>query len=139
MRLLVTGSRTWDDADYIRSVLDGLLARHDAMLLCHGACPTGADAIADQWARERHAEHHAVFVVRFPADWDGLGRAAGLARNAAMVKVVARYGNRLCHAFIRDNSRGASHCAKHAHRAGIPVTVHRYEDRLGRASVGSAL
>jgi hypothetical protein len=46
-RLLVTGSRTWDDDAVIEHALAAVLARHpEGVLLVHGACPRGADAIA---------------------------------------------------------------------------------------------
>ena len=46
-RLLVTGSRTWDDPRTIGQALAVILARHPGgVLLVHGACPRGADAIA---------------------------------------------------------------------------------------------
>ena len=50
-RLLLTGSRTWDDTPAIEHALAAILARHpDGVLLLHGACPRGADAIAAAYA-----------------------------------------------------------------------------------------
>jgi hypothetical protein len=50
-RLLVTGSRTWHDIPAIEQVLEGILDRHpEGVLLVHGACPRGADAIAAAYA-----------------------------------------------------------------------------------------
>jgi hypothetical protein len=63
-------------------------------------------------------------VQAYPADWHTHGRAAGHLRNARMVAA----GAELCLAFIRDHSRGASHCAALAEQAGIPtrrITEHR--------------
>ena len=46
-RLLVTGSRTWDDPRTIEQALAVILARHpEGVILVHGACRRGADAIA---------------------------------------------------------------------------------------------
>jgi hypothetical protein len=42
---------------------------------------------------------------------------AGLARNRLMVEL----GADICLAFVRNGSRGASHCAALAEEAGIPV------------------
>ena len=84
-------------------------------MLVTGGCPRGADAIAERlwgsWGGQ---------VERHPADW-ATGRGAGFARNAAMVTL----GAAACLAFIRDNSPGASHAARLAGQAGIPV--HRYD------------
>lgn len=116
-RVLVTGSRSWDAADVVASAL--LDVWHDAVqdgspgiVVVHGACPRGADAIAAAWC-----EVQGVPVEPHPADWAGLGRRAGPVRNAAMVEA----GASVCLAFIRGGSRGASHTAGLAEAAGIPV------------------
>jgi hypothetical protein len=114
-RVLVTGSRTWTDTTAITQALDDLHARHGhALTVVHGACPRGADAIADTWAAR-----HQVPVQTFPADWS-TGRAAGPARNAVMVAT----GPDECLAFIDDGSRGASDTAVRAEAAGIPTRRH---------------
>jgi hypothetical protein len=112
-RVLVTGSRTWTD----EAVIAAALREHwgtGAVLVC-GACPRGADAIAERLWHDWGGQ-----VERHPADW-ATGRAAGMERNAAMVAA----GADVCLAFIRDNSPGATHTARLADLAGIPVR--RYE------------
>ncbi|NLT55607.1 MAG: DUF2493 domain-containing protein [Actinomycetales bacterium] len=112
-RVLVTGSRTWIDTTAITTALDELHAVHGPRLVVvHGACPTGADAIAHTWAHT-----HGVPVETHPADWS-TGRSAGPARNAAMVATNPD----TCLAFIRDHSTGATGCADLAEHAGIPTT-----------------
>lgn len=134
MIVLVTGSRTWDDADYIWRVLDAIYRTSLGLVLHHGACPKGADAIADAWARERRSQGRSVLVVQHPARWrddnNQLDRRAGFTRNTGMVQVVAREGGaKRCEAFIRERSSGATHCANTAAKAGIPTIRHRWEDR----------
>lgn len=117
-RILVTGSRHWHDRSTVATALDeacsAVIGR--PVVIVHGGCPTGADAQAAAWAASA-AVTCPVTAEPYPADWHRHGRAAGPIRNAAMV----RAGANLCLAFIRQGSRGASHCARLAERAGIPV------------------
>lgn len=112
-RILVTGSRTWTDRDTIRRALDAEVRHAWALgfiaVVVHGACPRGADLIADQYAIDNH-----IPVERHPAEWSS-GRGAGHRRNALMVKI----GARVCLAFIRNESPGATSCARLAEDAGI--------------------
>jgi hypothetical protein len=116
-RLLVTGSRTWHDLPAIERALAAILARHpEGVLLVHGACPRGADAIAAAYAARTpgyQAEAH-------PADWRRYGRAAGYRRNAEMIALGADG----CAAFIRGGSPGSTSAVRLARRAGIPVWLH---------------
>lgn len=118
-RLLITASRTWDDVATLRAVLDGYADRYGARLVVvHGHCPDGGDAIADAWYVERYGRE----PERHPADWSLHGRAAGPIRNSAMVSTRPDE----CLAFLRDGSRGTADCAGKAERAGIPTTRYLY-------------
>lgn len=118
-RVLVTGSRSWDDHDTVRAAL--AVARWDAagpMVVVHGACTSGADAIASWWCRQfARTKGLGITEERHPADWERHGRRAGFVRNAEMVAL----GADVCLAFIRAASPGASHCARLAEEAGIPT------------------
>ena len=113
-RVLVTGSRTWTDTGTIRDALAQQWGDGTAVLVS-GACPHGADRLAEAcWTHwGGRVEHH-------PADWDRHGRGAGYRRNTEMVAA----GASVCLAFIRGNSRGASHTAALAEAAGIPTHRH---------------
>jgi len=114
-RLLVTGSRDWQDEESVRFEIAGMAMLHPRLVIVHGACPSGADAMAAKAAADigiRQEPH--------PARWRAggkLDRSAGFRRNAEMVAL----GADACIAFIRNGSRGASHCADLAEKAGIPV------------------
>lgn len=114
LKVLVTGSRDWTDArsielEMFRALYESKTFFGDAVLI-HGACPTGADALADRYARAT-----GMHVLRFPADWERHGKRAGFLRNAEMVET----GPDICLAFIRNGSRGASMTADLAEKAGI--------------------
>ena len=123
MRVLVTGSRTWSDYKPIFDALSNVLAEHPDMVLVHGGA-VGADSAAAAWARIHHvrAECH-------EAQWATDGRSAGLIRNRAMVNAEADLGL----ALIRGRSRGASHCADLAEKAGIETRRIPWEGRSGLA------
>ncbi|MFB7107266.1 DUF2493 domain-containing protein [Streptomyces hydrogenans] len=117
-RILVTGSRDWTDRATLYGALN-MYASADELqqpiTVIHGDCATGADAMAETWALTRR-----VAVIRHPAKWREHGvynPQAGLARNRLMVEL----GADVCLAFIKNGSRGASHCARLAEEAGIPT------------------
>jgi hypothetical protein len=105
------------DRKILRDALDAILSGHPRLVLVHGACPRGADLLAARWAEDRARQGHDVTTEPHPADWDTYRRHAGYRRNAEMVAL----GANLCMAFIRDASRGATHCAGLAERAGLHV------------------
>ena len=45
MRVLVTGSRSWQDQASVWSALDALACRGQQVTVVHGDCPQGADAL----------------------------------------------------------------------------------------------
>lgn len=118
-RILVTGSRDWYDSSILAALNVGWnvaeVEDRGPLVIVHGHCPTGADAFADVWARTRGVKYE-----RYPAIWRPNGvynPQAGLIRNRKMVELGADQ----CLAFIRNGSRGATHCAGLAEEAGIPT------------------
>lgn len=115
MRILITGSRNWNDEEVIKEALKDAFTGY-ATTLVSGACPTGADAMC-----EKIAEEMGWTVERHPADWEKYKKKAGFIRNSFMVGL----GADICYAFIRDGSRGASGTAELALRNHIPLVVYR--------------
>ncbi len=118
-RILITGSRNWDDILSIRNaILNESMKTRDNVVVVHGGA-RGADYLAGRVADELKLD-----VEVYKADWNTYGKAAGFVRNDKMVKL----GADVCLAFIKNNSAGATMCADLAEKAGIPVKTWRYDD-----------
>jgi hypothetical protein len=85
MRVIICGSRDWDDELTIYTYLMGLRAAsyRTTLTVIHGDC-RGADRIADAAARQL-----GINVEAHPADWRGQGRSAGFKRNRLMLDLGA--------------------------------------------------
>jgi hypothetical protein len=135
-RILLTGSRTWTDRVRLEATLmdvwhDATQNGYTTILLTHGACPEGADAMGDEWAYANGAPQDPR-----PADWTGpcapdcqpghrrrrrdgtdYCPLAGHRRNQLMVDLQPQ----LVVAAHRGDSRGTADCIRRAETAGIPV------------------
>ncbi|MBN9214747.1 MAG: DUF2493 domain-containing protein [Microbacterium sp.] len=129
-RILITGSRTWEDRQAIRDALRSVWREagspQDAVLVS-GASPKGADRMCEEvWA------FNGLAVERHPAAWrthdeqcpeshrgQDTCKRAGFRRNAEMVAL----GADVCIGFIRDGSAGATSTVNLAQRAGIRTVV----------------
>ena len=134
LRLIVTGSRTFTNKDFVWMKLTNTMARVHGLgrnlLIVHGGCPEGPDAFADEWVdfllstkasgidREVHL-----------AKWRRLGPSAGFRRNEEMVRLGA-WGvlGFLDQCYKPDctrpkphGSHGTSHCLKVARHYKIPI------------------
>jgi hypothetical protein len=128
MRVLVTGSRSWIWPTPLHEALDEhygrAVAAGGSLVVVHGACGNGADRLAAGWADRAESRGWPVTQEIHKADWSGpYSRGAGMRRNAHMVAL----GADACLAFIFRESRGATHCAGLAEKAGIPTRYYRQE------------
>lgn len=113
-RVLVTGSRNYDDKDIL---FDALADQYEpGMIVVHGGA-RGADTIACEWVKKMQSLGYQVTTEVHQADWYEYGKAAGLVRNEVMVDA----GADVCLAFPLGESRGTRHCMSAAEKAGIPV------------------
>jgi hypothetical protein len=108
--VIVTGSRDWTDRAIIHSDLLACERPGAAMKLVQGGCPTGADAIAAEYALRRGWN-----VVTVKADWRKYGRAAGPIRNQQMIETYAGRAFRVL-AYSKNNSPGTANTIAHARR-----------------------
>lgn len=114
MKLLVCGSRGWEDKNKIRQMILSLLPVGDASnLVIHGGA-RGADRLAGEVAWE-----HQIPTQVFKAEWEKYGKQAGVLRNEQMLKESKPD---IVLAFLAcENSKGTEHMIKIAKEANVPV------------------
>lgn len=113
MRVLICGDRNWTDKQKIRSSLS--LLPHTEIVIEGEA--RGADSLGREVAEEL-----GIQVLKFPAQWDKYGRAAGLIRNQQMLdegkpNLVLAFHSHL------NQSKGTADMMKRASKAGIKVIL----------------
>jgi len=113
MRILFCGDRNWSNYKVICEVIADLKPE----LIIEGEA-NGADLLSAE-----AAENFNIPVLRFPADWDKYGRAAGPIRNTQMLKegmpdlVVAFHDD-------IQNSKGTLNMVKQSLKQGLKVMVY---------------
>lgn len=126
--ILVTGSRTWDDEAAMRQTFNKIwkawnMTGPQRPVLLSGACPTGADRIAENLFEKVGFE-----IMRFPADWSQHGRTAGFRRNAQMVNAAQVFIDSgvdvVCAAFLDYCNK--AHCARNHQQQLLPQAAGHY-------------
>jgi hypothetical protein len=132
-RILVTGSRDWTDVTTVWGALAMTVSPDPPdreIVLMHGACPSGADDIADKWGRRYGVTIESHPARDHPTEDFGPWPDCGPRRNAFMVwqrgadiclAFIAPCNNFRCHRTDPHPSHGTANCVKQAERAGIPV------------------
>jgi hypothetical protein len=77
-RVIVTGSKTFEDYQFIRCKLDELLNDMKDVVILSGE-ETGIETLSEKYAVEKGLD-----ISRFPINWDDHGRSAGIIRNGLM-------------------------------------------------------
>lgn len=112
-RVIVAGSRCFNDYDLLRKRLDYYFANITPVIICGEA--RGADSLG-----RKYAEEHNCMIESYPADWTK-GKNAGYIRNEQMAK-VADY----LIAFWNGKSKGTEHMIKTMKEQNKPVKVVRF-------------
>lgn len=111
MRILVCGSRHFNDWEKMNEVMFQNFYPGD--ILIHGDA-RGADRLSER-CKQPYTE-----VIRFPADWEKHGKAAGPIRNRQMLDEGKPD---LVIAFLAPDSRGTQNMIDQATKAGVPVKI----------------
>ena len=119
IRLLVCGSRDFDQFDFMHSILVTYFKHNSVEVLIHGGAK-GADSMAGGIAK-----WFGIPTDVYPADWKKHGKAAGPVRNRYMLEM-----SRPTHAmafFNKVKTPGTTDMVKLLDEAGIPVQVYGLE------------
>ena len=112
MKVIIAGSRDFNDYNRLRSVCDYMLQNQTDIEIVSGKAE-GADTLGEDYAREKNFK-----LKPFPADWDTFGKSAGYRRNEQM----AKYADALI-AFWDGKSRGTGHMIDLAKKYNLKVKV----------------
>ena len=112
-RVLICGSRTWDDQKSIQRYVDSL---PDDTVVIEGEA-RGADSIARACAEQRGLE-----VLPFPADWKRYGKAAGSIRKTQML-MEGRPNMVVAFVYDLESSKGTKNMVDKARTQGVPILV----------------
>ena len=117
MIVIVTGGRSYAGTGLVEA-LDALAQEHQRFSIFVGDA-TGADRIAQAWARDRKPG----LLCVFGAAWASYGKAAGPQRNARMVsRAIAEHlrGERVI-CLAAPGGRGTADCVRRCREAGFEV------------------
>ena len=128
LRIIVAGSREFNDYDLLRDTLmqyldfmdDKDVVDNPSQVKFISGTAKGADVLGEQFAYTYEYD-----VIRFPPDWDTYGKSAGYRRNAEMAKYASEaYG--VLFAFWDGKSKGTKHMIDLAKRYGLEVHVVKF-------------
>lgn len=125
LRVIIAGSRDFNDYSLLKDSATKIIFSktiQSSLIKIISGGARGADKLGEQFANEIGLE-----IVRFPADWNGLGKRAGYVRNAEMAKFAVADGNTgILIAFWDGVSKGTKHMIDLAERYGLKVHIVRF-------------
>ena len=81
IKVIIAGSRTFNDYELLAKVCDHMLCNQDEVEIVSGKEPKGADKLGELYAEEKGYR-----ITDFPAYWGEFGNAAGPMRNKQMAE-----------------------------------------------------
>jgi len=117
MKVIVAGSRTFNDYDMMKSVLKKFEQEVSLITEIVSGGAKGADSCGEVYALENH-----IKLTIMNADWDRYGKSAGIMRNAKM----ADYGDCLL-AFWDEESSGTKNMIQQMRKRRKPLQIINYK------------
>jgi len=114
MHVIVAGSRSVLDYEYVKACLDNILGDEYADIIIISGTAPGADRMGSRWALQTPNAQ----LCEIPAQWDRYGKSAGFRRNEDMAR-IANYAI----VFWDGESKGSSHMIAMAKRHDVMVKV----------------
>ncbi|WP_397446021.1 DUF2493 domain-containing protein [Polaribacter sp. R77954] len=116
MKVIIAGSRNFKDYQKLKRECSHFLQDKKNIVIVSGDHYKGADKLAMQYANEK-----GLNLIKFPAEWNKLGKAAGPIRNNKMAKLAD-----ILIAFWDGKSRGTQNMICLANQKGLKVKVVMY-------------
>ncbi len=98
MKVIIAGSRNFNDYNSLKNKLDIILKNQKEVTIVSGTA-RGADRLGERYAEENHHK-----LEKYPAMWDIYGKKAGYIRNEEMAKF-----SDACVVFWDGKSKGTKH------------------------------
>lgn len=112
-KIIVCGTRTFEDYKFFKDRLDFLLKNIDGTIEIISGCSKGPDTMAIKYADENGYK-----VWRFPPDWKHFGNKAGMVRNTLMADFATH-----CIAFWDEKSSGTYDMIKKAKEYNLKLRI----------------
>ena len=112
MKLIIAGTRTFTDYDFLKRKLKTLVNITDVKEVVSGCCG-GVDSLGEWWALENN-----IKIQKFPANWNKYKKRAGPIRN----KQMAQYGDALI-VFWDGKSRGSNNMIEQMKNVNKPTKI----------------
>jgi predicted Rossmann fold nucleotide-binding protein DprA/Smf involved in DNA uptake len=109
MKLAIVGSRTFDDYDFMKNMLQ----YHSFTKIISGGAK-GADTLARRYSAEK-----GISIIEFIPDWETFGKSAGYLRNEKIISTCDELV-----AFWDKKSKGTGHSVRLAEKAGKPIYIY---------------
>lgn len=119
-RIIIAGSRSFNNYAILKGVLDSIISKHDygeIVIVSGGA--RGADKLGERYAAENNYQ-----VTQFIPDWN-IGKHAGMLRNEDMAKNADALV-----AFWDQKSNGTRGMINLAKRYNLKFKVVNYKERI---------
>ncbi len=115
-KVIVAGSREFDDYELLTSKLDKILFNiKDSIEIVSGTAD-GADKLGERYAQDR-----SYLIKRMPANWKLYNKSAGYIRNEEMAKYAAPDG--ACIVFWVNKSKGSGHMIDLARKYNLKLRI----------------